>query len=66
VLAIESLAAAQAVDLCAPLKPSPRAQKAINEIRAVSAKLTDDRSLAPDFAKVAQLILQGKLATALN
>jgi histidine ammonia-lyase len=66
VLAIESLAAAQAVDLCAPLKPSPRAQKAINEIRAVSAKLTDDRSLAPDFAKVAQLILQGKLAAALR
>jgi histidine ammonia-lyase len=66
VLAIESLAAAQAVDLCAPLKPSPRAQRAVNEIRAVSPKLTDDRSLAPDFIKVAQLILQGKIAVALN
>lgn len=66
VLAIESLAAAQAVDLCAPLKPSPRAQKALAEIRAVSPKLAEDRSLAPDFAKVAKLIQEGKLAAALN
>ena len=66
VLAIESLAAAQAVDLCAPLKPSPRAQKAVAEVRAVSAKLTDDRSLAPDFVRVSQLILDGRLAAALK
>jgi histidine ammonia-lyase len=66
VLAIESLAAAQAVDLCAPLKPSPRAQKALNEIRAVSPKLTEDRSLSPDFQKVARLILEGKIAAALK
>ncbi len=66
VLAIESLAAAQAVDLVAPLLPSPRAQKALKEIRAVSATVDKDRSLAPDIAHVAEIILAGKLAAALD
>jgi histidine ammonia-lyase len=66
VLAIEALAAAQAVDLLAPLKPGKRAQQALREIRAVSPLLTDDRSLAPDIAKVADAIRDGKLAAVLR
>jgi histidine ammonia-lyase len=66
VLAIEALAAAQAVDLLAPLKPGKRAQQAVKEIRAVSPMVTQDRSLAPDIAKVAEVIRQGKLAVVLR
>jgi histidine ammonia-lyase len=66
VLAIEALAAAQAVDLLAPLKPGKRAQQALKEIRAVSPMVTQDRSLAPDIAKVADVIRQGKLAIVLR
>jgi histidine ammonia-lyase len=66
VLAIEALAAAQAVDLLAPLKPGRRAQQALREIRDVSPMVTQDRSLAPDIAKVAEVIRQGKLAVVLR
>ena len=66
VLAIEALAAAQAVDLLAPLKPGKRAQQALREIRAVSPMVTQDRSLAQDIAKVAEVIRQGKLAVVLR
>ena len=66
VLAIEALAAAQAVDLLAPLKPGKRAQQALREIRAVSPMVTQDRSLAPDIARVAEVIRQGKLAAVLR
>ena len=65
VLAIEALAAAQAVDCVAPLKPSRRAQGALNEIRAVSPMMQHDRSLARDFALVSGLIAKGKIAAAL-
>jgi len=66
VLAIEALAAAQALDLRAPLKPSPRAQAALAAIRSVSPRLEKDRSLSPDFARVAELIESGKLAALLD
>jgi histidine ammonia-lyase len=66
VLAIEALAAAQAVDLLAPLKPGKRAQQALKEIRAVSPMVTQDRSLGPDIQKVAEVIRQGKLAAVLR
>jgi histidine ammonia-lyase len=66
VLAIEALAAAQAVDLLAPLKPGKRAQQALYEIRAVSPMVTQDRSLAVDIVKVAEIIRQGKVAAVLR
>ena len=66
VLSIEALAAAQAVDLLAPLKPGKRAQQALREIRAVSPMVVQDRSLAQDIAKVAEVIRQGKLAVVLR
>jgi histidine ammonia-lyase len=65
VLAIEALAAAQAVDCVAPLKPSRRAQRALDAIRAVSPMMEHDRSLAKDFALVSDLIAKGKIAAAL-
>ncbi len=62
VLAIEAIAAAQAVDFLAPLKPSKRGQAAHAEIRAASPRLEHDRSLASDFARVADLIASGRIA----
>ncbi len=66
VLAIEAIAAAQAIDFLAPLKPSMRAQRAHVAIRSVCPSVTEDRSLAPDFARVAELIQTGRVAEALR
>jgi histidine ammonia-lyase len=66
VLAIEALAAAQALDFRAPLETSRRAQTAMAAIRSVSAPIVEDRIFAPDFARVAALIASGKLAEALR
>ncbi len=66
VLAIEALTAAQAFDFLAPLKSSPRGQRAYAAIRAVSPLMDKDRSLAPDFARVAEVIARGKLAEVLQ
>ena len=66
VLAIEALAVAQAHDFRAPLQTSKRGQVALNAIRAVSPPITEDRVFAPDFAKVAEVIAQGKIAAALR
>jgi histidine ammonia-lyase len=66
VLAIEALAAAQAVDLLAPLRPGKRAQQALKEIRAVSPMVSADRSMAEDITKVAEVIRAGKLAVVLR
>jgi len=66
VLAIEALAAAQALDFRAPLKTSQRGQAAYEAIRSVSPTFTEDRIFSPDFARVAELIASGKLAEALR
>jgi histidine ammonia-lyase len=64
-MAIEAMAAAQALDLLAPLKTSKRLQQAHAAIRAVSAKLEKDRVMYPDFVKIAEVIASGKVAAAL-
>ncbi len=65
VLAIEAIAAAQAIDFLAPLKPSKLGQAAMAEIRANSPRLEKDRSLAPDFARMADAIARGRIAAVL-
>jgi histidine ammonia-lyase len=66
VLAIEAVAAAQAIDFLAPLAPSPRGQKAHGAIRSVSPAVEKDRVLAEDFARVAEIIRSGKVAATLD
>jgi histidine ammonia-lyase len=66
VLAIEALAAAQALDFRAPLQTSKRAQTAIAAIRSVSPPIVEDRIFAPDIVRVAAMIASGKLAEALR
>jgi len=65
VLAIEALAAAQAIDILAPVKPSKRAQRAIAAVRKLSPMMDKDRSLAPDMAKISDLIASGAIAEVL-
>ena len=66
VLAIEAIAAAQALDFIAPLETSKRGQQVCHAIRSVSPKLEHDRAMYQDFAKVADLIILGKFSEALD
>jgi histidine ammonia-lyase len=65
-MAIEAMAAAQALDLLAPLKTSKRLQQALAAIRAVSGKVEKDRVMYQDFARIADAIASGKVAAALR
>jgi histidine ammonia-lyase len=62
ILAIELLAAGQALDLLAPLKTGRLAEKARAMLRAVSLPVTHDRSLHKDIARVAQIVSEGAFA----
>jgi len=64
VLAIEAAAVAQAIEFLAPLKTSPRLQKAHAAIRRVTALVDSDRVLAADFSRVAGAITEGILVRA--
>jgi histidine ammonia-lyase len=66
VLAIEAIAAAQALDFVAPLKTGRRGQKAYDAIRAVCPAMQHDRVMYGDFAKVAALIEGGEVSDALR
>ena len=66
VLAIEAMAAAQALDLMAPLATSKRGQKAHAAIRSVSPKLEKDRAMYQDFVKIADIIASGEIREALE
>jgi histidine ammonia-lyase len=62
VLAIEACAVAQALDFLAPRKTSAPLQKVHAAIRKVSPKIEQDRVLADDFVRLAELIRSGALA----
>src|SRR3954469_18030032 len=66
VVAIEAMAAAQAMDFLLPLKPSKRGQAAYTAIRGVTAMVKKDRILSGDIAKVADLIATGRVAESLK
>src|SRR5437016_2746321 len=65
VLAIETIAAAQALDFVAPLKTGRRGQKAYEAIRSVCPAMEKDRVMYGDFAKVADIIAKGQIAASL-
>jgi len=64
IVGIEGLAAAQGVELRAPLNTSAALQGHIATIRAVAKSLADDRYIAPDIAAVAALVKDGALTPA--
>ncbi|MCG6874721.1 MAG: histidine ammonia-lyase [Betaproteobacteria bacterium] len=59
IVAIELLAAAQGVDLRAPLQTSASLQAAIAKVRAVAAHYAADRFFAPDIEAVKRLVSAG-------
>ncbi len=65
-MAIEAMAASQALDFMAPLKTSKRGQMAHAAIRSVCATMDKDRVMYQDFARIAELIASGKVAEALR
>jgi histidine ammonia-lyase len=66
VMAIEAMAAAQALDFVAPLKTGKRGQEAHAAIRSVSPTMDKDRVMYKDFARIAELIASGKIAESLR
>lgn len=66
VLAIEAMAAAQAIDFLAPLKTSKRGQAAHAAIRSVCPTVDKDRVMYKDFEKIAEMIASGRVAGALG
>jgi histidine ammonia-lyase len=66
VIAIEAMAAAQALDFMAPLTTGKRGQTAHREIRKVSAPMEKDRAMYEDFARIAKIISEGKIAEVLT
>ncbi|HTQ60482.1 MAG TPA: histidine ammonia-lyase [Candidatus Solibacter sp.] len=65
-IAIELLCACQGIDLLAPLKTGILALKVHQSVREKSAKVTHDRSLAPDIESVAALVATGALSGVLD
>ncbi|MBO0910480.1 MAG: histidine ammonia-lyase [Acidobacteria bacterium] len=65
VLAIEAMAAAQALDLIRPLKTGPRGEKAHRAIRSITPMAESDRAMYGDFSSVAELIRSGAIRDAL-
>ena len=61
-LAIELLAAAQAVEFHRPLRSSPVLEKAHALVRGVAAFWDRDRLMAPDIAAVSALVRAGRFA----
>lgn len=65
-IAIELLCACQGIDLLAPLKTGTLAGKAYESVRATSAKVVQDRPLAPEIAAVSRLIASETLSGLLH
>jgi len=66
VIAIEAMAAAQALDCLSPLKTGKRGQAAHGAIRSVSPTIEKDRVMYDDFARINNLIASGKIARVLT
>jgi histidine ammonia-lyase len=60
VIAIEALAAAQGLDMRAPLEPARGTAAARKVVRSVSSFLDDDRSLSDDISDVRTTIVDGR------
>src|SRR5206468_11391246 len=59
VLALEAIAAAQALDLRAPLEPGPATGAAVHAIRALVPSVEHDREFGPDIEAAVELVRGG-------
>jgi histidine ammonia-lyase len=66
IVAIELLCACQGIDLLAPLKTGKLAQKAYGAVREKSAKVREDKSLAPEVEAVAAAVASGAFSALLH
>jgi histidine ammonia-lyase len=66
VVAIELLAGVQGVEFLAPLQPGRGVRAAREQIRALSARLRDDRQLSGDIEAVAAAIRDGAIIEAVE
>jgi histidine ammonia-lyase len=64
ILGVEVICAAQGIEHRAPLKTSIPLQRVMAALRTAIPPLTDDRFMAPDLAKAANLVTDGTLTTA--
>ncbi len=64
ILGVELLCAAQGIDFRAPLATSATLQSVVTRLRQDVATLGDDRYLAPDLEKAAQLVTSGAITDA--
>jgi histidine ammonia-lyase len=65
-IAIELLCACQGIDLLAPLQTGTLAKKAFVAVRAKSAKVSEDRPLAPEIEAVSALVADGTFSVILR
>jgi len=66
ILAIELLAAAQGIEFLRPLKSSEALEAVHALVRRHTAAVEDDRFLAPDIDRAAQLVMGGELTRILR
>jgi histidine ammonia-lyase len=64
VLALEALAAAQALDLRSPLRPGPATLAVHDAVRAAVPFFEADREFGPDIAAAVSLVRDGALVAA--
>jgi histidine ammonia-lyase len=65
-LAIELLAATQAIEFLAPLEPGVGPRATHDFVRSLSPTVDQDRPLAPDIARIAKAIRSGELVAAVE
>jgi histidine ammonia-lyase len=65
-VAVELLCACQGIDLLAPLQTGALAKKAYEAVRAKSAKVVQDRPLAPEIEAVSALVAAGTFSAILH
>ena len=63
ILGVELLCAAQGVEFRAPLKTSPRLLRLTAALRAAVPALGEDRYMADDLARAADLVRDGKVTS---
>ena len=64
IVAVELMAAAEAIEHHRPMRTSPRLEKVAALLRTRIAPLTEDRYLAPDLAAATELVLSGAVGAA--
>ncbi len=64
IVAVELLTAARALDLRAPLTPSPASAAVVERIRDTVARPGPDRFVSPEIAAVSALVASGEILTA--